>query len=288
MSAIYTRFTFSCSKKEKDLVYEMEEIAVAKSRFQRVCVFCGSSPGKRNSYQDAAVELGKELVARKVDLVYGGGSVGLMGLVAEAVHSGGGHVIGSAINSLLTGEQRFGEVKSVANMHQRKAEMARHSDAFIALPGPPFPSFPLPSSPLPALNLLRGNFQAATGRSRSCSRPFPSLSSASTASPYVGLLNVDGYYNSLLAFIDKAVEDGFIQPFQRHLFVSAPNANDLVQKLEVVNPNSQCFPVRFPSLRSSVHFFQESVPIDDAVVSELSWEQEQMGLNSTLQVEIAR
>ncbi|XP_042444816.1 cytokinin riboside 5'-monophosphate phosphoribohydrolase LOG1-like [Zingiber officinale] len=242
MRAIYTRFTFSASKEEGYLFYEMEEITVAKSRFQRVCVFCGSSPGKRNSYQDAAVELGKELVARKVDLVYGGGSVGLMGLVAEAVHSGGGHVIGIIPRTLmraeLTGEQRFGEVKSVANMHQRKAEMARHSDAFIALPG----GYGTLEELLETISF------AQLGIHR---KP-------------VGLLNVDGYYNSLLAFIDKAVEDGFIQPFQRHLFVSAPNANDLVQKLE------------------------ESVPIDDAVVSELSWEQEQMGLNSTLQVEIAR
>ncbi|XP_074591365.1 putative cytokinin riboside 5'-monophosphate phosphoribohydrolase LOG6 isoform X2 [Curcuma longa] len=117
----------------------MEAVMEAESRFKRVCVFCGSSPGKRSSYQDAAVELGQELVARKVDLVYGGGSVGLMGLVAEAVHSGGGHVIGIIPRTLmrkeLTGEQRFGEVRSVASMHQRKAEMARHSDAFIALPG---------------------------------------------------------------------------------------------------------------------------------------------------------
>ncbi|RZS22893.1 hypothetical protein BHM03_00055721 [Ensete ventricosum] len=88
--------------------WEMEEITVGKSRFKRVCVFCGSSTGKRNCYQDAAVELGKELVAltvstfvaRKVDLVYGGGSVGLMGLVSEAVHTGGGHVIGSVQPSL--------------------------------------------------------------------------------------------------------------------------------------------------------------------------------------------
>jgi predicted Rossmann-fold nucleotide-binding protein len=66
-----------------------------RSRFRRVCVFCGSSSGKRSSYRDAAVELGRELVARKVDLVYGGGSLGLMGEVSEAVHKGGGHVIGS-------------------------------------------------------------------------------------------------------------------------------------------------------------------------------------------------
>ncbi|RWV88802.1 hypothetical protein GW17_00049087 [Ensete ventricosum] len=88
----------------------------------------------------------------------------------------------------------------------------------------------------------------------------------------VGLLNVDGYYNSLLAFIDKAVEDGFIQPYQRHIFVSAPNAKDLVQKLEAVAPLVK----------------QEYVPVEDALVAKLSWEMEQVGLNSTLQAEIAR
>ncbi|KAG6468179.1 hypothetical protein ZIOFF_072750 [Zingiber officinale] len=138
----------------------------------------------------------------------------------------------------LTGEQRFGEVMSVASMHQRKAEMARHSDAFIALPG----GYGTLEELLETISF------AQLGIHR---KP-------------VGLLNVDGYYDSLLAFIDKAVEDGFIQPFQRHLFVSAPNAKDLVRELE------------------------EFAPVDDAVVSELSWQQEQVGLNSTLQAEIAR
>ncbi|PKI63867.1 hypothetical protein CRG98_015750 [Punica granatum] len=67
-----------------------------ESKFKRLCVFCGSSPGKKSSYKDAAVELGKELVARNIDLVYGGGSIGLMGLVSRAVHDGGRHVLGLA------------------------------------------------------------------------------------------------------------------------------------------------------------------------------------------------
>ncbi|KAJ0704714.1 hypothetical protein HanPI659440_Chr14g0565651 [Helianthus annuus] len=64
------------------------------SKFKRICVFCGSSQGKKTSYQDAAIELGKELVSRNIDLVYGGGSIGLMGLISQAVHEGGRHVIG--------------------------------------------------------------------------------------------------------------------------------------------------------------------------------------------------
>ncbi|CAK9165843.1 unnamed protein product [Ilex paraguariensis] len=71
---------------------------VETSKFKRVCVFCGSSSGKRDCYRDAAIELGQELVSRRLDLVYGGGSIGLMGLVSQAVHRGGGHVLGYDIN----------------------------------------------------------------------------------------------------------------------------------------------------------------------------------------------
>ncbi|CAI0462676.1 unnamed protein product [Linum tenue] len=108
------------------------------SRFKRICVFCGSSSGKKATYQEAAVELGQELVERRIDLVYGGGSVGLMGLVSQAVHDGGRHVLGVIPRTLMPIEitgQSVGEVRAVSDMHQRKAEMARQADAFIALPG---------------------------------------------------------------------------------------------------------------------------------------------------------
>ncbi|KAJ7001980.1 hypothetical protein NC653_012381 [Populus alba x Populus x berolinensis] len=114
------------------------EIEMKQSKFKRICVFCGSSPGKKSSYKDAAIELGKELVSRNIDLVYGGGSIGLMGLISQAVFEGGRHVIGVIPKTLMPREitgETVGEVKAVADMHQRKAEMARHSDAFIALPG---------------------------------------------------------------------------------------------------------------------------------------------------------
>uniref|UniRef100_A0A9I9E010 Cytokinin riboside 5'-monophosphate phosphoribohydrolase n=1 Tax=Cucumis melo TaxID=3656 RepID=A0A9I9E010_CUCME len=175
------------------------------SRFKRVCVFCGSSSGKRNCYREAAVELARELVSRRLDLVYGGGSIGLMGLVSREVHNGGGHVIGIIPKTLMRKEitgETVGEVRPVADMHQRKAEMARHSDCFIALP-----------------ELLEVITWAQLGIH---DKP-------------VGLLNVHGYYNSLLSFIDKAVDDGFIMPSQRSIIVSAPNAKELVQKLEVWN-----------------------------------------------------
>ncbi|CAM8970679.1 unnamed protein product [Rhodiola kirilowii] len=191
-----------------------------ESKFKRICVFCGSSQGKKSSYQDAAVELGNELVSRNIDLVYGGGSIGLMGLVSQAVHDGGRHVIG------LTG-QTVGEVKAVADMHQRKAEMAKHSDAFIALPG--------------GYGTLEELLEVIT------------WAQLGIHDKPVGLLNVDGYYNSLLSFIDKAVEEGFICPTARHIIVNAPTAAELMKKME------------------------EYTPQHERVASKLSWEMEQLG-----------
>ncbi|KAK4725065.1 hypothetical protein AABB24_037495 [Solanum stoloniferum] len=205
-------------------------VVVKGSKFKRICVFCGSSQGKKSSYQDAAIELGKELVSRNIDLVYGGGSIGLMGLVSQAVHDGGRHVIGVIPKTLmpreLTGET-VGEVKAVAGMHQRKAEMARHSDAFIALPG--------------GYGTLEELLEVIT------------WAQLGIHDKPVGLLNVDGYYNSLLSFIDKAVEEGFISPNARHIIVSAPSPKELVKKLE------------------------EYVPCHEGVASKLSWETEQLG-----------
>ncbi|KGN59335.2 hypothetical protein Csa_001502 [Cucumis sativus] len=227
----------------------MEE---TKSRFKRICVFCGSSSGKKPSYQSAAIELGQELVERRIDLVYGGGSVGLMGLVSQAVHDGGRHVLG--LSSLsekrwgvfknctrkpylwgsnvgiiprtlmpveITGET-VGEVKPVSDMHQRKAEMTRQADAFIALPG--------------GYGTLEELLEVITWAQLGIHRK------------PVGLLNVDGYYNSLLCFIDKAVDEGFVSPTARRIIVSAPTAKALVRQLE------------------------EYVPEYDEITSQLVWE----------------
>ncbi|XP_055833588.1 cytokinin riboside 5'-monophosphate phosphoribohydrolase LOG3-like [Solanum dulcamara] len=190
---------------------EMEKLEneMKQSKFKKICVFCGSSPGKKSSYKEAAVELGKELVSRNIDLVYGGGSIGLMGLVSQAVYSGGRHVLGVIPRTLMPREitgETVGEVKAVADMHQRKAEMAKHSDAFIALPG--------------GYGTLEELLEVIA------------WSQLGIHDKPVGLLNVDGYYNSLLTFIDKAVEEGFICPNARQIFVSAPTAKELMNKLE--------------------------------------------------------
>ncbi|KAJ1701784.1 hypothetical protein LUZ63_001563 [Rhynchospora breviuscula] len=179
------------------------------SRFRRVCVFCGSSTGKKPSYQLAAIQLGHELVERNIDLVYGGGSVGLMGLVSRAVYSGGRHVLGVVPRTIMPREiigETVGEIKSVSGMHQRKAEMAKQADAFIALPG--------------GYGTLEELLEVIT------------WAQLGIHDKPVGLLNVDGYYNSLLSFIDKAVDEGFIMPSARHIIVSAQTAHELLSKLE--------------------------------------------------------
>ncbi|QCD98104.1 cytokinin riboside 5'-monophosphate phosphoribohydrolase LOG7-like isoform X2 [Vigna unguiculata] len=208
-----------------------------KSRFKRICVFCGSSSGKKPTYQEAAVQLGKELVERRIDLVYGGGSVGLMGLVSQAVHDGGRHVLGVIPTSLMpreiTGEP-IGEVRAVSNMHQRKAEMARQADAFIALPG--------------GYGTLEELLEVIT------------WAQLGIHSKPVGLLNVDGFYNSLLSFIDKAVDEGFISPKARRIIVSAPTAKELMVELE------------------------EHVPEQDEFASKLVWEER---LNFVTESEVA-
>nr|ACG42148.1 carboxy-lyase [Zea mays] len=184
-----------------------------RSRFHRICVYCGSAKGRKPSYQDAAVELGKELVERGIDLVYGGGSIGLMGLVSHAVHDGGRHVIGVIPRSLMprevTGEP-VGEVRAVSGMHERKAEMARFADAFIALPG--------------GYGTLEEVLEVITWAQLGIHKK------------PVGLVNVDGFYDPLLSFIDMAVKEGFIKEDARRIVVSAPTAKELVLKLEEYVP----------------------------------------------------
>ncbi|CAO2201987.1 unnamed protein product [Urochloa humidicola] len=211
------------------------------SRFKKICVFCGSSQGKKMSYQDAAIDLAKELISRGIDLVYGGGSLGLMGLVSHTVHRGGRHVVGVVPRALMaTPEvigQTVGEVKAVEDMHQRKAEMVRESDAFVALPG--------------GYGTLEELFQVIT------------WAQLGIHHKPVGLLNIDGYYNSLLAFIDKAVEEGFISASAHRIFVQAPSAQELMEKLEGY------------------------VPYYDKVASELDWEMRTMMANGDAGISVS-
>ncbi|KAG6778271.1 hypothetical protein POTOM_018125 [Populus tomentosa] len=231
------------------------EIEMKHSKFKRICVFCGSSPGKKSSYKDAAIELGKELVSRNIDLVYGGGSIGLMGLISQAVFEGGRHVIGVIPKTLMPREitgETVGEVKAVADMHQRKAEMARHSDAFIALPGRL--NMRVRTTTMECL-IDDFSFDVNEGGYGTLEELLEVITWAQLGihDKPVGLLNVDGYYNSLLSFIDKAVEEGFINPSARHIIVSAPTPRELVKKME------------------------EYFPRHEIVASKVSWEIEQLG-----------
>ncbi|KAI5059451.1 hypothetical protein GOP47_0025770 [Adiantum capillus-veneris] len=188
--------------------------ATKKSKFRRICVFCGSSSGKKRIFSDTALELGKELVDRRISLIYGGGSVGLMGIVSKTVYDGGCHVLGVIPKALMPNEicgKTFGEVKVVLDMHQRKAEMARQAEAFIALPG--------------GYGTLEELLEMTTWVQLGIhNKP-------------VGLLNVDGYYNPLLALFDKGVEEGFINPMARRIVVAAPTPRELMRKLEEFVPS---------------------------------------------------
>ncbi|KAI3796993.1 hypothetical protein L1987_39681 [Smallanthus sonchifolius] len=190
-------------------------IMAKPSRFNRICVFCGSCSGNNPIYRHAAVQLGTQLVESKIDLVYGGGSIGLMGLVSKAVFDGGCHVLGVIPKVLMPKEiigETVGDVKQVLDMHQRKAEMARQADAFIALPG--------------GYGTLEELLEVIT------------WAQLGIHQKPVGLLNVDGYYNSLLSFIDNAVNEGFITPDARRIIVSAQTAHELLSKLEEYEPEN--------------------------------------------------
>ncbi|KAK4772488.1 hypothetical protein SAY86_014263 [Trapa natans] len=189
-------------------------------KFKRVCVFCGSSSGYRKIYSEAALELGRELVERNIDLIYGGGSIGLMGLVSRTVSDGGCNVLGVTPTSLLHLEsfsQESGdasvEVLIVSDMHERKAEMARRAEAFIALPG----GYGTFEELLEMITWSQLGFHA---------KP-------------VGLLNVDGYYDCLLHFFDKGVEEGFIEPTARNIVISAKTPRELLEKMEDYVPLGQ-------------------------------------------------
>lgn len=196
------------------VVLPKEKILLDSSmRFKRICVFCGSSSGKKGVFSNEALNLGTELVNRKVDLVYGGGSIGLMGQVAQTVKAGGGHVVGvipkALIGAELTGNT-VGELIAVSDMHQRKAEMFRQADAFIALPG--------------GYGTLEELVEVITWNQLGIHKK------------PVGLLNVDGFYDTLLTFFDKQLEEEFFDNSARSIVVSAPTASELLDKLEAYSP----------------------------------------------------
>jgi uncharacterized protein (TIGR00730 family) len=179
---------------------------------KRVCVYCGSSTGNQAAYREAAVGMGSILAARGIGLVYGGGNVGLMGVIADAVLAGGGNVIGVIPRSLADREiahTGVTDLRVVDSMHTRKAMMADLSDAFIAMPG--------------GVGTLEEFFEAVTWTQLGVHRK------------PCGLLNAGGFYNALAAFIDQAVTDGFIKPIHRAAIVVDDNPERLLNTLATID-----------------------------------------------------
>ncbi len=175
----------------------------------RICVFCGSNFGHSPRYRESAVELGNLLASSGHPLVYGGGQVGLMGVIADAVLDAGGDVIGIIPEMLATKEllhTGVPDMRLVPDMHARKALMAELSDAFIALPGG-YGTFE---------ELLEIVTWAQLGIHRKT----------------IGLLNVAGFFDPLVALIETGIDQGFIKQQHRELIVVADEPQALLERLK--------------------------------------------------------
>ncbi|MCE7008486.1 TIGR00730 family Rossman fold protein [Kibdelosporangium philippinense] len=171
----------------------------------RICVFCGSAAGTKPRYAAAAAELGKLLAKRGITLVYGGASVGTMGIIADAALEAGGEVIGVIPTSMTDREiahQGLTELHVVSTMHERKALMAELSDAFLALPGG--------AGTLDELFEIWTWYQIGVH-----SKP-------------IGIANIDGFYDPLIAMVDHMVAEGFIRASYRDFITIETDLEKLV------------------------------------------------------------
>jgi len=172
-----------------------------------VCVFAGSSSGEAPAYAGAARALAEAMVARNLDLVYGGGRVGLMGVLADRVLALGGRVCGIIPRALYdreVGHDGCQELLIVDTMHQRKAAMETRADAFIALPG--------------GIGTLEEIFEIFTWTQLGIHRK------------PLGFLNVAGYYDQLIGFLDHVTEQGFLRQIVRDVVLLSDNAGDLLDR----------------------------------------------------------
>lgn len=180
---------------------------------QRICVFCGSSPGSRPEYVDAARRMGFAMARRGIGLVFGGGRAGLMGTVANAVLEEGGQVTGIIPHGLMVREvahEGISELHVVDSMHERKALMASLSDAFVSLPG--------------GMGTIEETSEILTWAQLGIHRK------------PCALLNIGGYYDGLLAFLDHGVAEGFIRPEHRALLVEGHDPENLIDLLGAYEP----------------------------------------------------
>lgn len=180
---------------------------------RRVCVFCGSSPGRDPVWAEAARALAGALVRRDLGCVYGGGRVGLMGVLADAVLAAGGEVIGVLPRGLASRELRHDgctELRLVASMHERKAVMAELSDGFVALPG--------------GLGTLEELFEVLTWSQLGIYRK------------PVGVLDVGGYWTGLRRWLGDAIAAGFVSPDNARLVLFADDADTLLDRMAAWTP----------------------------------------------------
>jgi uncharacterized protein (TIGR00730 family) len=180
---------------------------------QSVCVFCGSNFGDKPIYRELAAQLGRTLADRGLTLVYGGGNVGLMGVVADAALGAGGRVVGVIPQALVdwdVAHNGLTDLVVVQSMHERKARMADASDAFIALPGG------------------YGTFEELC--------EVLTWSQLGLHSKPCGVLNIEGYYDPLLALFERAVQDRFLGAEHRDLVLAETDVNALLDRVASYQP----------------------------------------------------
>jgi uncharacterized protein (TIGR00730 family) len=178
-----------------------------------ICVYCGSASGKGEVYLAAARKLAKELCSRGLDLVYGGASIGLMAETANTVMANGGSATGVMPRNLFRREvphEALTQMIYVDSMHERKSKMADLSDGFIAMPG--------------GLGTVEELFEIVTWAQLAIHRK------------PCGILNVDGYYDHLIQFLDRATEQEFIRPVHRSMIIIEEDPARLLDRFEVYTP----------------------------------------------------
>ena len=181
-----------------------------------ICVYCGSSLGAADHYADAARALAGQMVAGKLALVYGGGNVGLMGVIADEVMRLGGEATGVIPIALMdkeVGHRNLTRLHVVKDMHERKAMMAELSDGFIAMPG--------------GIGTLEELFEVLT------------WSQLGFHNKPIGLLNVNGFYDDLIKFIQHLVAQGFLRSEHASLMMHEPDAPGLLQRFKTFQPQYQ-------------------------------------------------
>ena len=178
------------------------------ARIQRLCVYCGSSAGHDRVYAEAARELGLAIAQRRMSLVYGGGHVGLMGMVADAALAAGAKVTGVIPTALMdseVGHTQLTELRVVKDMHERKALMAELADGFVALPG--------------GIGTLEELFEVMTWLQLGYHRK------------PVGLLNTQGFYDDLLRMLNKQRDTGFLKPAHHALLITEADTAALLDRM---------------------------------------------------------